>query len=395
MRNKFILSFFIALFVGCSNPAYDSGLGGADEVRTEMFKVNNSNKKVLSKINFKAEVKTITIPKELTLEVGSYFDGVFPTDDGVLLRDKRASMLSFIGYDGKLKWHVIPPSPGVDRYSTMGAVEINAMNERIEVYDEDRQVFDFFSLSGKYIKSHTPSSGFFDYTNLPSGKVAYDIGRVPVEGYFENVSGYYKFLISGEEDELVNKIENPVQEDVLPMVDLFRFKKIEDKIQYRGILDNTVFYLNDYGELVKKAVFDFTIKRGFHEVMKDNAVKNKGMFLYEKDLALPMHFVYEESENRAYCIFMESRNRYFVSFENGEQVNDVADYYDVEGVIVKAPAFFEDGYFILQMYKYEFDYLQSVEFEALDSKEELNENLRQMQNKEKDNSDIVLILMKF
>lgn len=364
-------------------------------VGNQHFTLKNTEKIFLSKLGDDWLTETIIIDKDLSYEVGSFFDGYQFLDSLLLLTDRMASQISIINAKGELITSLTHPNPGYDRYSSIGSVDVWEESSEIAVFDDERQKLDVFSSLGDFKKSLDVPMTFWDYGVLENGANIYSVENINLSEYLKGKNEYFRFYVDGNEKKFHTKMLDLSSLATIPIQDFGQFADLDGVVQFRSPLSDTIYVFDQGGNPSKTATFEFTYLNEFKFVSKNKDIVNKADYLFDKKIPCPEKVIFDSERESLFCIFWEGGRRFFIQTKNGNQVNKPSSLYNIAGTICKAPKFYENGVFFQQMYKYEYDYLQSLAGEVTIDREKVVSDLKRLRNKHADESDIVIVMNRY
>lgn len=122
-------------------------------------------------------VERITVSEELSRKIGSDYIDCFKVGSNFLLSNMTLGVVSIIDAEGKLLTILKPPSPELDRYESLGTVEVNEASEEIYVEDDVKHKLDIFSYAGEYLRSVPQPIPQLDLAILDQGRILYTLRK--------------------------------------------------------------------------------------------------------------------------------------------------------------------------------------------------------------------------
>jgi len=391
-RRLLALSFLVLSINACS-PSEQSDVGASRTL--SLFEVDNSRIDFLSVLAGSVKADTIVVSKELSYKIGSDFSEFFPLEDNLLLVDRDASDINCIDPNGNHLWNLIPPSPGVDRYIVIGAVDIDKENEEVYVEDRLHRQIDVFDYGGAYLRSIRSEVSFMEFAVLGKDKIIYDVAEID-QSINEGFSKQSRFLYAeGEKNVYFSPLIGEIGLDAIPVNNGNRFSMVaNDGLQHRMPFGDTIYSIGLDLEPTPIASFSFKQGNEFVSLAKDPKVKDVWEELHKEGLPEPYSAVYEPGIDKFYCNFWKGGSLYFAYINEGRQAIYPSKFYRLGGVVVKSPRYYAEGRFYQQMFRYEYEYLQKA-FEEEFEEEKILSDLSKLENTIGDNDDIFIISTEF
>lgn len=391
--NKIKILGFIAflLFTGSCNS--DGGLV-VNEAIISHIEIKNSRLNFVSDFE-KVDIDKIFIDKELTHSIGGDFSGFYEIGDNMLLIDRGASEISCISREGKLLWIPIPPSPEIDRYTVIGSVDIDSENNNIYIEDRLNKKIDVFSFGGDYVMSIESENPFMGFVVKDRSDYIFDISEIQQSGSGEDeyVPSRFLHLHKGIKEMKVPMVE-AVNYDAIPTNNYNRFNKVNGVLYHRMPYENVLYSVNDNVTVAPELSFSFSQGFEFVDLSRNTAVNYVWGELDKKGLPDPYLIVYDRNYRKVYSTFRQAGSMYFTCFEDQRQLFDPSKFLRVDGTIFKIPYYYHNGKFYQQMYAYEYDYLQHVDFNSM-SITEIEEGLNDLKEVKGDDDDVIIIVYDF
>lgn len=365
-------------------------------IETEVPVVVIDNKKIGWVLDgeITVEVDSLFVSKELSRKVGTFFSGVHKVGRNFLLVDRYASNISCLSPGGELIWFLIPPSPGQDRYTNIGSVDIDYITKEIYVEDRSEIKIDIFSFTGEFLRDIRPTMNFMDFAISSQKNVFYDIAQTYQEpiGSASNTMRY--LMQDGQENTLFSPLDKNFDLDAIPFNDNNRFCKVGEVLYHRLPFEDLVYRVEKkIAYPVLKVAFE--VNNQYADVGLEKSVENKASYLYNEEIPRPLEVILDEPLGIVRMIFAQGRRNFFSVHEGERQVVSPARHYNFSGFILPAPRKYDDGKFYLQIYRYHYDLLQRCYRDKFTSKEEYKKELNELYNKIGDNDDILIFTLEF
>lgn len=382
----------ILSLLSCENDPNKQPDISQEEVGTVV--IDNTNIEWLTKVDRPVTIRKFVVPKEAASITGTFFTGYFPIDDNLLLADRYSSGVSCINSAGNIIWTLIPPSPGVDRYDNLGAIDID-YNAR-EIYVEDRQIpkLDIFSFSGTYKRSLTPPLPFMDFEVLGPDHIIYDIAQISQQDFLEEGKFKRYLLQRKEEVTLFRPLDPNFDLDAVAHNGYNRFRTVGEQLFHRQPFEEEN-YLLDGMNVTIDAKTSFAVNSQFAEVGLNKAININALFLFEEEIPYPTDVLYDGKSGNGHIIYKVGRDVFFTAFEDKKQEVFPSYYYDFGGEVLPGPHYYQDNRFYIQIPRKVYDYLQSSYAAGEFSKKEGLSKIKDIIDKSGDYDDIVVVSIEF
>ncbi|MEM7571656.1 MAG: 6-bladed beta-propeller [Bacteroidota bacterium] len=380
----------LALLFCCCQP---NGESPNEENPVIHLSIDNSKIDFLSPVTIPHTVAIFTIEKELSYGIGSKFGDFYKINDLLLIVDRRASEITCIDTDGKVVWIPDPPSPEVERYTHIGTIDIDYDQKEIYIEDRLNLKIDVYAYDGRFLRSIPVNMGFMEYVVLGKNNLLFDISDVEPYRTAGDESPPMKFM--HQKDNEVNftgEMPTGVNYDAIPWNSRNRFNRIGSSIQHRRPWENEVFAI--YPDYSSKKILEFKFARssGFVDVANRPNIGDVRGKLVEEHLAIPNYLLYDQEQNRLYCGFWMNDVHYLSCTVGDQKIVQPAEFYRFNEFYLRAPEYYSDGQFFQQLFRYEFEYLQTA-FKDQYSREKIRTDLAELEAQYGDNDDIFIIVI--
>lgn len=387
IRTLFILVLF-RILVTCTED------NASSEISIPHYEIDNSSIKFLSKYD-EVEVDTFIIDKHLVRKIGYSTYSIKDLKNGsLLIEDANLNNLSCVSNNGQLLWHAIPPSPGRDRFESIGAVNVDHSTK--EIYVEDRGQFKIhvYSFSGQHLRAlnDTPN---VDMAVIGRNKIIYDISDIDPYLFERTDNIIHRYLLSHEENlKQFSPMDHPYDDDNISVVYYNRFNSVKGELQHRRPFENTLYQILPEFDIAPLLTIDFSHHGGFSEYGDSPDFKHPSEYFRRHDIARPHIVIKEDNLVIANYFFGAKDDLYFTLFRDDKQVVSPAYYYEFGGVVVDAPQFYDSGSFYTTMFQYKFDYLQNFDPENM-STDKVYHDLEMLDTQFRDDDALVVVKMTF
>lgn len=384
---SFIVLFFLACLPSCTS---DDNSKEIDSVPKSIV-VNNSRIKWIESVHVGATVKKYVISKENTQRTGTFFTGYHQIGEGLLLVDRYSSNINCVDGKGEILWEIRPPSPGIDRYVNIGALDVDSELKEIYISDRSLNRIDVFSFDGDYKRSIQPPFSFMDFEVLGADNIVYDISQKDQRELMED-GQRMRYLFQGEsETRLAFLLDPEFDTNATPFSGFNRFSRSGGAVFHRLPFENTSYRIANDGEIVSSVIVDFSVNNEFAKIGLNKSISAKAMFVYENEIPWPLDIIHSSKNDMVSVIYKVGFDCFFSSNVEGEQVVDPAYYYDFDGEIIPGPKYYESEKFYLQINKSKYDYLQQQFLKGVFLKEDVLKGIDSVENKVGDYDDIMII----
>lgn len=388
MWRNIIVLFTVLSLMGCA-PDEDS-LFGKDEIRH--FSVRNSNFFDISHPSVKTKVETIKLSKELTSELGGNFHDYAQINDDLLVLDRWTSEIVCLDKHGRLLWRIIPPEPGIDRYTTLGGLDVDQANQEIYVEDRGNNKIDVFNFRGEFQRTLNSDHTHLDFIVLKKDKVLSDISEIA--NYWPDDQYTYRFRFWGptKKDGRFTRIHDELNFAAAPVVNFNRFNRVGGVIQHRIPFEDTLFKVNigENYEVEPLLTFSFSNNSEFKETFLRKNDEFPFITLRKQEFPIPDQVVYDNRVDLAFFLYDQGAKKYFEAWGSEDVIIPSSNFYVFDGKLIDAPSVYVDGVFYQTMYNYKYDYLQKALAEG-HSMSEIRSNLASLEEEIGDNDGVSIL----
>ncbi len=380
---------FVAVVIGCNDFE-----GDTIQAIPELV-INNERTDWLFDCEVPVIINQFRLPKILTQRVGFFFTGYHAIGNNLLLVDRYTSNLNCLTKNGEIIWSLLPPTPGLDKYTNIGSVDVNYTLGEIYVEDRSNIKIDVFSFQGKYLRSTSPAITFMDFAVLNSGKYVFDVAQSSQESINEGNPNVMRYLFQ-EDNRLV--LMAPVDErfdfDALPFNGYNRFSRVGSKLLHRMPFEELVYEIeNEKANPILRINFKFNAQ--FHEIAFEKSISNKPDFMYREGIPYPLDVVVNDATGSVFVIYIQGTKSFLTLAVNGDQIINPARHYKIKDVVLPAPRYYDSGRFYLQMYKYHYDFLQERLQSGTFNQEDMSLEFKKLYDQIGDNDDIFIFSLDF
>lgn len=330
--------------------------------------------------------------KELTSELGGNFHDYAQINDDLLVLDRWTSEIVCLDKLGWVLWRIIPPEPGIDRYATLGGLDVDQPNQEIYVEDRGNKKIDVFNFKGEFLRTLNSDHTHLDFIVLKKDEVLSDISEIA--NYWPDDRYTYRFRFWGptKKDGRFTRIHDEVNFAAVPVVNFNRFNRVGDLIQHRIPFEDTLFKVNvgqNY-EVEPLLTFSFSINSEFKETFLRKNDEFPFITLRKQEFPIPDRVIYDKKNDLAFFLFDQGNDRYFAALSNKGVVVEPGNFYVFDGKLINTPSVYVDGVFYQTMYNYKYDYLQKA-LEEGHSISEITSNLASLEEEMGDNDGASII----
>lgn len=362
------------------------------EKRLPNYEVDNTELKYIAKANL-VKLDTVIVSKATSYKTGGSFSGFYKIGNNILVVDRDASEISCLNPSGDRVWIPIPPSPGIDRYTVIGTIDVVQKDRRVYIEDKLNRKVDVFDFDGAYIETLLSKDAFMDFAAIGRDEFLFDI----TEGT-ENINddGFGKRFAyrSNKGISYVCDMLEEINHDAIATNNSNRFNRISGTLFHRMPYEDLLYSINSNIEVNPILKFSFKNDSKFVDVFRNQSVDYVWGELDRLNYPDPFLVILEKSKNNFYSIFRQNKKMHFTQYKNMEQLIVPSQYLLIDGIVVKSPMYFHEGKFYHYMYRYEYDYMQKVYTQNM-STDQSEKGLQELRETKGDNDEIMIFSFEF